>query len=159
MTVEEMKRHIPSIVFYGAFDKYLEQTTDNRQQITDSRLQITDYRQQTTDNKLQIADNRLQTIDKKIRFENRLPNNINCRIPGISSEEMILRLDAKGFSVSHKSACASMETDGSYVITALGYSEKEALENIRISMGRSTTENDMRRLVQAMKNISLKYTK
>ncbi|MEN9881415.1 MAG: hypothetical protein RLZZ308_598 [Candidatus Parcubacteria bacterium] len=87
----------------------------------------------------------------------RLPNNINCRIPGISSEEMILRLDARGFAVSHKSACASMETDGSYVLQALGATEEEAKENVRISMGRATTKADMVLLVKAMKEIRDKY--
>ena len=121
-TVELLKKEIPSIVFYGAFDQH--------------ELQATGYRLKTT---------------------LRLPNNINCRVPGISSEEMILRLDAKGFAVSHKSACASMETDGSYVITALSASEQEALENIRISMGRETTYKDMEALVEAIKDIQTKY--
>lgn len=129
-TVELLQKEIPSIVFYGRFDEYWGKTIDNVQQIT----------------------------DKKLRFEMRLPNNINCRIPGISSEEMILRLDAKGFAVSHKSACASMETDGSYVVMALGATENEAMENIRISMGRFTKEDDMKRLVEAMKEIGGKYS-
>ncbi len=83
----------------------------------------------------------------------RLPNNINCRVPGIISDEMIIRLDAEGFAVSHKSACASAETDGSYVIEALGASKQEALENVRITLGRSTTKEDLDRLVEAMKRI------
>ena len=113
--VERMKKEIPSIIFYGAFD--------DKQEVK------------------------------------RLPNNINCRVPGISSEEMILRLDARGFAVSHKSACASLETDGSYVVMALGATEDEAKENIRISMGRNTTMKEMERLVGAMRDISSKYTK
>lgn len=92
------------------------------------------------------------------RVMRRLPNNINCRVPGITSEEMILRLDAKGFAVSHKSACASLETDGSYVVMALGATEEEALQNIRISFGRSTTKNDLIRLVEVMKDIHKKFT-
>jgi cysteine desulfurase len=94
---------------------------------------------------------------QKLKAELRLPNNINCRVPGISSEEMILRLDAKGFAVSHKSACASMETEGSYVVMALGATESEAQENIRISMGRTTTQSDMKNLVDAIKEIATKY--
>jgi cysteine desulfurase len=94
---------------------------------------------------------------KILKEELRLPNNINCRVPNITSEEMILRLDAKGFSCSHKSACASSESDGSYVIQALGASEKESLENIRITMGRETTMGDMKKLVQAMKEIKEKF--
>jgi cysteine desulfurase len=101
----------------------------------------------------------IKSDDKVLKAELRLPNNINCRIPGISSEEMILRLDAKGFAVSHKSACASMETEGSYVVMALGATEKDAQENIRISLGRATSQADVRDLVSAMKEISTKYIK
>jgi cysteine desulfurase len=122
-TVELLRKEIPDIIFYGAFDEY-------------SKLPTTSY---------------------KLQAEKRLPNNINCRVPGISSEEMILRLDAKGIAVSHKSACASMETDGSYVLEALGATEAEAKENIRISMGRSTTEDDMKKLVEVMREICKKY--
>ena len=127
-TVEALKKEIPSILFYGAFDK--------------KRAQSNEYR----------------VGEHEYVEEHRLPNNINCRVPGISSEEMILRLDAQGFAVSHKSACASMESDGSYVLTALGATEKEARENIRISMGRSTKKKDMMRLIEAMKEIADKYS-
>lgn len=121
-TVDMLKKALPGIVFYGAFDVY--NNHDGRHSLHE---------------------------------EKRLPNNINCRVPGISSEEMILRLDAKGFAVSHKSACASMETDGSYVLQALGATEEEAKENIRISMGRLTTSKDMVSLVDAMREIAGKY--
>jgi cysteine desulfurase len=93
----------------------------------------------------------------KLKSDNRLPNNLNFRIPGISSEEMILRLDAKGFAVSHKSACASAEDDGSYVIMSLGATETEAKENIRVTLGRFTTDNDMTALLHAIIDIVKKY--
>jgi cysteine desulfurase len=89
----------------------------------------------------------------------RLPNNINIRIPGIPSDEMILRLDARGFAVSHKSACASQETDGSYVVQALGASEAESLENVRITLGRDTKESDLEGLIQAIKEIKTAFGK
>ena len=92
-------------------------------------------------------------------FENRLPNNINCRIPGIPSDEMIIRLDNKGFAVSHKSACASSIDDSSYVIKALGASDIEAKENIRITLGRNTTKEDLDKLVIAIGDIFNKYSK
>lgn len=91
--------------------------------------------------------------------ELRLPNNINCRIPNIPSDEMILRLDTKGFAVSHKSACASSETDGSYVIEALGKDKQEALENVRITLGRDTGKEDILSLVRAMKEIYSAFAK
>lgn len=92
-------------------------------------------------------------------FENRLPNNINCRIPGIKSDEMILRLDNRGFSVSHKSACASSVDDSSYVIKALGAIDEEAKENIRITLGRETKWEDLERLIVSIKEIVEKFAK
>lgn len=121
---DEMKKEIPNIVFYGAFDLY--------------KPLVIGY---------QLSD------------ELRLPNNINCRVPGISSEEMILRLDAKGFACSHKSACASSESDGSYVVMALGATEEESKENIRITFGRDTSRQDLAGLVLAMKAIAEKFAK
>jgi cysteine desulfurase len=87
----------------------------------------------------------------------RLPNNLNFRVPGITSEEMILRLDAKGFAVSHKSACASEDESMSYVIKALGASDEEAYENIRVTMGRGTTKRDMERFIAVILEVSKKY--
>ena len=89
----------------------------------------------------------------------RLPNNINIRCPDIPSDEMILRLDAKGYAVSHKSACASAETDGSYVVQAVGATVEESLENVRITLGRDTSRQDLRNLVKAIKEIKEKFAK
>lgn len=91
--------------------------------------------------------------------KDRLPNNINIRVPGIPSDEMILRLDAKGFAVSHKSACASAETDGSYVIQALGATVAESLENVRVTLGRETTKRDLEALIKAIKEIKEKFAR
>lgn len=91
--------------------------------------------------------------------EERLPNNINIRVPGIPSDEMILRLDAKGFAVSHKSACASQETEGSYVVQALGATAEESLENVRITLGRDTKKEDMESLIKAIKDIKEKFAR
>lgn len=102
------------------------------------------------------SDSRQQ---KHIHTELRLPNNINCRIPGISSEEMILRLDAQGFAVSHKSACSSQVDDGSYVIKALGASDIEANENIRITLGRNTTKKDLQKFINVTQLIVKKFAK
>ena len=38
----------------------------------------------------------------------------------------------------------------SHVLLAMGYSEKKAMEALRISYGRETTEQDAREIVQAI---------
>jgi cysteine desulfurase len=135
---EKLSQAIPSIIFYGAWDEYAQLLSSSDQSLI----------------KKQALP---KPKSQNPKAEHRLPNNINCRIPGISSEEMILRLDAKGFAVSHKSACASMETEGSYVVIALGATESEAMENIRISLGRTTSRQDLDRLIEVMQEIAVKY--
>lgn len=89
--------------------------------------------------------------------ESRSPNNINISLPGMDSDEMVLRLDNLGFAVSHKSACAAGDTTlGSHVLGAIGQS-KYASENIRITMGRGTKKGDVDRLIKAIKKIYYKY--
>ncbi len=97
------------------------------------------------------------TFYGSFKKEERIANNINFCIPGIQSDEMILRLDALGFAVSHKSACASEDESMSYVIKALGATDIEATENIRVTLGRSTRKDDMEKFVEAVISICQKY--
>lgn len=136
---DELTKVIKDIKFYGAWDEY-----DSRKSKVES--------QNSNDELLHATRYTLHTV-------HRLPNNINCRIPGISSEEMIIRLDTEGFAVSHKSACSSQIEDGSYVIKALGASDIEANENIRITLGRNTTKGDIKELVKKIEMISKKFAK
>jgi cysteine desulfurase len=114
---------------------------------------------------IEIRDNFIKNIQKEIPeivvwgdLENRLPNNINLGLPGILSEEMVIRLGEKGFNISHKSSCASEDTDnGSYVLQSLGASSQQSKENIRITMGKRTESKDMNDLILAIKEIYLKY--
>jgi cysteine desulfurase len=91
----------------------------------------------------------------------RLPNNINISIAGISSELLVIELDAKGIQVSAKSACKSDEPDESYVITALRQAQNIPLNttdgSLRISLGRQTTKADIDALAAALSSILKKY--
>ncbi len=94
---------------------------------------------------------------------NRLPNNINISVLGISSELLVIELDAKGILVSAKSACKSDEPDESYVITALrkaqGAKSNTTDGSIRISLGRQTKKSDLDALIKSFKQILAKYKK
>jgi len=81
-----------------------------------------------------------------------LPHIINLSFPGIESEELILRLDAKGVAVAAKSACKSQDENVSYIVNALGdghYPEAA----IRFSMGRDTKKKDIDYTMKALKEI------
>ncbi len=95
--------------------------------------------------------------------EKRLPNNINISISDISSELLVIELDAKGILVSAKSACKSDEPDESYVISALrhaqGLSHNSTDGSLRISLGRATTKEDLDMLTKVLKDVLDKYSK
>lgn len=102
----------------------------------------------------------------------RVPNNINICVPGMDAEYAVLRLDAKGICVSSVTSCRTKSEDASsYVIeeiygdkdadkdeltesadkigTTLNHTdnlaEKCAKSSLRITLGKYTTENDVKR--------------
>jgi cysteine desulfurase len=87
----------------------------------------------------------------------RIPNNISVTIPGISAEELVIRLAANGIEVSSKSACSSIDSDGSYVILNIGGSETEARQTLRITTGRQTEHTDIDFFLQTIERIIKKY--
>jgi len=78
-------------------------------------------------------------------LENRLPNNLNLRFPGVSNETLIVGLDQAGVAISAGSACSSRATIASHVLIALGLSQKEAKESIRITIGKDTTKEEIKK--------------
>lgn len=85
----------------------------------------------------------------------RLPNNINFTLTGISSETLVLYLDSYGICVSSWSACKSDEEETSHVIRALYKDEvRNTVEgSLRITMGRNTTKKDILSVIKALKEI------
>lgn len=127
--------------------------------IDNIKLEIPEVKIYTQKNDInKIIDKRESDI--KINYFNleSLPNNINIGLPNMLSDEMVVRLDYVGYDVSHKSACSSNEVgEGSYVLRASGSTEKESNENIRITMGRDTRLEEIKRLILEIKNIYKKY--
>ena len=77
--------------------------------------------------------------------DNRLPNNINIRFPGVSNETLLVALDRADIAVSAGSACSARALGASRVLTAIGLSEKQAKESIRITIGKNTTESEIKK--------------
>lgn len=85
--------------------------------------------------------------------ERRLPNNVNVHFPGYSGETLVMRLDLEGIACSSGSACSSGKTEASHVLLALGQSQQEAKESLRISLGRMTETSHIQELVRVLEKI------
>jgi cysteine desulfurase len=73
------------------------------------------------------------------------------RLPGLFSmvardtdgSSVALSLDLEGIACSVGSACTTGSTEVSHVLTAMGYPEEEARGALRLSLGRTTTEEEI----------------
>ncbi|OJI08697.1 MAG: cysteine desulfurase NifS [Candidatus Vogelbacteria bacterium CG10_big_fil_rev_8_21_14_0_10_49_38] len=70
----------------------------------------------------------------------RLPHNLNFSVAGLSAEQLVLELDAKGIAVSAGSACAhDHEEDSATIMAISGNDRTRALGAVRVSLGRDAT--------------------
>jgi cysteine desulfurase len=83
----------------------------------------------------------------------RLPNNASFCFSGTQGEALVVSLDLEGFSASSGSACTSGNTDPSHVLLALGIERDLAQGSLRLTLGRSTTDDDIAALLDALTGI------
>ncbi|MBI4179828.1 cysteine desulfurase [bacterium] len=79
----------------------------------------------------------------------RVCNTSFLRAPGVHNDEMVVCLDQEGICVSTGAACAAGASMPSRVAQAMGYSESESREVIRVSLGSGNTDADVTRFVEA----------
>jgi cysteine desulfurase len=81
----------------------------------------------------------------------RLPNTTLFAVPGIKAETALISLDLAGVAVSSGSACSSGKVAASHVLHAMGVSTDLARGALRISLGFSTTDEEVKSFLQAWK--------
>ncbi|MFH7018626.1 cysteine desulfurase family protein [Flavobacterium sp. FlaQc-47] len=77
---------------------------------------------------------------------NKLYNTISICIPGLDANVFIGK--NKNIAVSNGSACTSALLQPSHVLNALGLTENESLQTLRISIGKMNTESDIYSLLE-----------
>ncbi len=80
----------------------------------------------------------------------RLPNTSNILLKGIRAEKLIMKLPHLAFATG--SACTSALDQPSHVLRAMGLNEEEARSCIRISLGASTTEEEVLKARQEIRD-------
>lgn len=75
---------------------------------------------------------------------------INVRFDSVDGETLLLLLDSKGVQVSAGSACSAHYAVPSHVLSAIGLTEDEARNSIRISISKYTTVEEINEAVQAI---------
>lgn len=83
----------------------------------------------------------------------RLPNNVHITLPGQDNERLIFALDEAGILCAAGSACSASNDDPSHVLGAMGISESAARSSLRFTMGRQTSEDEIRAVVAKLKQL------
>ncbi|MCF7729518.1 MAG: aminotransferase class V-fold PLP-dependent enzyme, partial [Chthoniobacterales bacterium] len=82
-----------------------------------------------------------------------LPNTLNVHFPKTDGETLIIALDLEGIAVSSGSACMVGSIQASHVLQAMGVPSHEAQAAVRFSLGRQTTEADIKGTVTALEKV------
>ena len=81
---------------------------------------------------------------------NRLPNNVHITIPGQDNERILMALDEAGIMCAAGSACSASNEEPSHVLRAMGIVDADAQASLRFTMGRHTSEKDVRMTVDTL---------
>jgi cysteine desulfurase len=135
--------NIAGIVGLG---KAVELATSN---LEEENKRLTALREKLIDGLLKIPYSRLNGT----KGEERLPGNINVCFRFIEGESILLLLDSMGVCASSGSACTSGSLDPSHVLLAIGLPHEIAHGSLRLTMGASTTEEDVNFVLEVVPQV------
>ena len=84
----------------------------------------------------------------------RLPNTTLVAQPGMKAETAVIAFDLNGVAVSSGAACSSGKVQPSHVLAAMGVPPRLAGGAIRVSLGPTTTESEIDRMIEAWIRLS-----
>jgi cysteine desulfurase len=87
---------------------------------------------------------------RTIPAEHSVPGIVHLCLQGIESESLLYLLDEVDVCASAASACASGAMEPSHVLAAMGLSSDLTMGALRLSLGHTTTENDIDRAIEAI---------
>jgi cysteine desulfurase len=83
----------------------------------------------------------------------RVGGTVNAWFQGALGEAIVMALDIEGISVSTGAACTSGSIQPSAVLLGLGRSSDQAREAVRFSLGPTTTEDEIKRVLEVLPGI------
>ena len=89
----------------------------------------------------------------------RIPNTTLFALAGVKAETAVIAFDLDGVAVSSGAACSSGKVQPSHVLAAMGVSPELARGGVRVSLGWTTTEDDVERLLGAWRKLSSTLSK
>lgn len=88
--------------------------------------------------------------------DRRLSNNFSCCFRNVEGESVLLALDMADIAASSGSACTTGALEPSHVLTAMGIDPDLAHASLRLTVGKSTTHQDIDRVLDVLPGIVAK---
>ena len=85
-------------------------------------------------------------------LENRMAGNLNVAFKGVVGTSLLILLDGKGICASTGASCNQAKQEPSHVLKAIGLSDEEAASSIRFSLSEYNTEEEVRYVIDALKD-------
>lgn len=147
---------LEALIYGGAQERYRRAGTENLLSIASfsymiNNLGTTDFIKNISSIKNEMEKTLKDQISGlKILCETteRLPNTTTLFIEGVGAESMLMNLDIRGFSVGTGAACSSGNPEPSPVLLAIGLKREEAQSSLRVSLGKTTTAEQVRSFVK-----------
>jgi cysteine desulfurase len=96
--------------------------------------------------------NEIDDVELNGDHMNRTPNNLNIMFKRIEGEAILMDLSVKGICVSTGSACSADNLRASVVLKAIGIKDYDLNSNIRFTLGRFNTKEEMDYTVDCLKD-------
>ena len=123
----------------------LEHAEKNREVETERLQKLRD--------KLEVEIKQISGVEIVAESAPRVCNTTTLVFEDIEDESIVHALDLAGIACSSGSACASGSLEASHVLISMGIPAKKAKSALRISMGGSTTNHHIEKLVASLREI------
>ena len=84
---------------------------------------------------------------------NRLANNINITVDGVNADRLVTLCSLYGIYIGKGSACKSYDPKPSHVLKAIGLSDEQCFNTVRITVGYFNTEEEVNRAAEIITNL------
>ncbi len=119
----------------------------------DMRLQETERLSKIQKTFIAMLEERIPGAVINGSLEKRLPNNVNITIAGQDNERLIMALDEAGIMAAAGSACSASSEDPSHVLKAIGLADDQAQASLRFTMGRGTTIDQIKLVIDQLEKL------
>ncbi|HEX5456489.1 MAG TPA: cysteine desulfurase family protein [Candidatus Saccharimonadales bacterium] len=86
-------------------------------------------------------------------MKKRLPNNLHVTFPGVDNERLLLELEEHRIIAASGAACSASSEEPSHVLRSMGLSDELIRSSMRFSLGRETTEEDIKQTVKTLREL------